>query len=380
MEGMHSMSHLMFNQVEQIADVKTCNIDNIEHRYYKVQWKCTWEPAIVLERFCGKIIADYKKGPNSCKNQIETAEKTKRHNVTEDSGSINLGEPPVYVIENYEGTQHFEDTCILFSSSNKYKESLLQSDNIKGHVRHSQMSSDPFNKEPDEIYSTNEVQNVINVILPATNNKLNNKLVLHNFDIKPDPDNEVFPNINILNENDNTSFKHAITAEESSFNHANTAEESSFNLANIAEESSTTNNDQSNELSLTLNSPDLMTESSNSFSKNIILKNSTASTSNRRRNRTNLLSRHCFRCHLCSYFSPKSSNLKRHMLKHTGEKPFKCSLCSYSASQKSNINAHMTKHTREFKCHLCSFSTTDYTSIKYHLMTHADDETKSMEQ
>jgi len=223
MEGLHSMSHLMFNQVEQIADVKTCSIDNVEQRYYKVQWKCTWEPAIVLERFCGKIIADYEKGPSSCRTQVKTVEKTKRQSVS-----------------------------------------------IEKHVGLSGNSLNLSNKGSDKICSTNEVQNFLIEKISTTNNKLNNKLNLHNlniktepdkepgetcptksakdvineslppynFEIKPDLNDEIFPSINILNENDDANFNHTIVEEEFSFNHVITAEESRFNHAITAEESS----------------------------------------------------------------------------------------------------------------------------------------------
>jgi len=330
MEGMHSLSHLMFNQVEQIADVKTCNIDNVEQRYYKVQWKCTWEPAIVLERFCGKIIAEYEKGPSSCRTQAEKS---------------------VDMIENHEETEQFEDTCNLFSSSNSFKELQLQRDKTEDHV---EPSLNCVNKEAVEISSTNEVQNVINKLLPPTNNKLNNKLNLDNFDIKPDPDDEIFQNINILNENSNASFNHAITIDESSFNRAITAEESS-----------STNNEQNNGLSVSF-------DPCNNFSSNIMLKSPTKASSNTRRDPRNKLTRNNFKCHLCSYCFPEKSQLNRHMRKHTSEKPFKCRLCSYSASQKSHIKIHMGKHTGDFlfKCDWCPYSTNVHTSLKRHLMTH----------
>jgi len=405
MEEMNSMSHLMLNQVEQIADVKTCNIDNVEQRYYKVQWKCTWEPAIVLERFCGKIIADYEKGPSSYKNKIKTVEKKKQHNLVKGNNRTNLTGRSVD-LRNYEESERFEDTCNLFSLSNSSKES-------------------PDDKEPDETCSTNEVQNVKNENLSATNNEVNIKLNLHNFDIKTEPDNEVFPNIDIQSEYDNTSFNHAITAEESSFNHPNTAEESTFNHAITAEESSFnhaitaeessfnhaiteedssfnhaitaeestfnhaitaeessfnhaitaeessfnhsitaeessfTNKEQNYGFLLSLDSADLITEG--------VIINTNVESRNIRRNQSG---NHCFKCQSCSYSTPKRSLLMRHMLKHIVEKPFKCSLCSYSAARKSKINSHMTKHTREIKCNLCAFSTPHFSSIKYHLMTH----------
>jgi len=323
MESMDSMSHLLFNQIEQIADVKTCSIDNIEQRYYKVQWKCTWEPAIVLERFCGKIVADYERGPSSCRTQVKTVEKTKRQNLGEGNCRTNIVEKSVNMIENHEETEQFEDTCSLFSSSNSFKELQLQRDNIEEHI---EQSLNHLNEEADKISSANEVQNVINEILPVTNNKLN----LHNFDIKPEPTDDGF-----------------------------------LNNISTADESSTTNEEQNNGLSVSF-------DPCNNFSSNINLKNATISSSNTRRDQRNQLTRNCFRCNLCSYFSPKSSNLKRHMLKHTGEKPFKCSLCSYSAARKSYIKIHMSKHTGDylFGCDWCSYSTNLHTSMKRHSMTH----------
>jgi len=346
MEGMHSMSHLMFNQVEQIADVKTCNIDNTEQRYYKVQWKCTWEPAIVLERFCSKIIADYEKGPSSCENKIKTVEEKKQHNLVGGNCRTDLTENSVDMIQ----TEQFEDTCNLFSLSNIFEETPLQRDDIEKQVDQSQMSSHRFNKESNETCSTNEVQNGLNESLPTTNNAVNNKLNLHNLDIKTEPDNEVFPNINIQKESYNTSFNHAITTEKSSFNHADIAEESSF-----------TDKEQNYGFLLSLDSADLITEG--------VVLNTNTESSNIRRNQ---LENHCFKCQLCSYSSPKKSILKRHMRKHTGEKPFKCSLCSYSASQKNNLQIHMSKHTGNYpyKCKLCPFSTAHYSSINFHIMTH----------
>jgi len=362
MEGLHSMSHLMFNQVEQIADVKTCSIDNVEQRYYKVQWKCTWEPAIVLERFCGKIIADYEKGPSSCRTQVKTVEKTKRQSVS-----------------------------------------------IEKHVGLSGNSLNLSNKGSDKICSTNEVQNFLIEKISTTNNKLNNKLNLHNlniktepdkepgetcptksakdvineslppynFEIKPDLNDEIFPSINILNENDDANFNHtiveeesnfygAITAEEPSFNHAITTEESSFNNAITAEESNFANKDRIDDITASYNK----TPSYSNLFSNICSKDSSV---------TGLIKKHetklsinCFKCHLCSYFAPERSKLKRHMSKHTGEKPFKCSLCSYSASQKHKIKSHMGKHTGDyrFKCDWCPYSTNFHTDLKRHLMTH----------
>jgi len=162
MESMDSMSHLLFNQIEQIADVKTCNIDNVEHKYYKVQWKCTWEPATVLERFCGKIINDYNK---HTKHQTEPVEKTKLVNILEKS-AVNV---------NCETANCMKD---------------------------SQITSNLFNKEPTEIHAANT--DVLNERLPDDNydnqdktDSVNNT-TLNNFSITPDTNQKIFSNINTL--------------------------------------------------------------------------------------------------------------------------------------------------------------------------------------
>jgi len=307
MESMDSMSHLFFNQIEQIADVKTCNIDNVEQKYYKVQWKCTWEPATVLERFCGKIINDYNK---HTKHQTETVEKRRLVNIIEKS-AVNV---------NCETANYIED---------------------------SQITSNLFNKEPTEIYTTNT--DVLNKHLPddnytSANNLLQDKTdsvnntTLNNVSITPDANQEVFPNINILCESNHTTF-------------------------NQEEESS---EDQNNGLILTLESADIPAAASNS--------NNTTTASNRRCNSTNQTQK-IFKCHLCLFSSPLKSKLERHMQKHPGEKPLKCQLCKYSTSQKSHMKIHLLVHTSEkpFKCSICSYSTARKDSLKTHMPMHTGD-------
>jgi len=318
MESMHSMSEILFNQVEQIADVKTCNVDNVEQKYYKIQWKCTWEPATVLERFCGKLIADYNKHP---KQQPETVDKTQHHDKTENNVSINLKENSVVNVNT----------------------DIAKED--------SQFASNLFNKEPSKICSINE--DVLNENLSfncySVGNNLTqqkpdnvNNLTLMNLTIKPDPNQELFPNINVLCESKHTTEK----------------------------ESTSTNKDQNNGSLSTLDSAELITKPCKKLSSNI--SKNTAANSNKRRKRTNK----CYNCQLCSFSSPHNSHLRRHMRKHTGEKPFKCQLCSFSTSRKSSIKCHMLVHTGEkpFKCQLCSFTTSHKGNIKTHnRVVHTDE-------
>jgi len=403
MESMHSMSEILFNQVEQIADVKTCNVDNVEHKYYKVQWKCTWEPATVLERFCGKIIADYNKHPKHQTKTVEQTESRDRAKGNNDSTNV-IGKSAVNV--NCK-TELLKDTPHLFFPSSNLNIAKLQNVNIEIDKEDSQNTSNIFNKEPSDICVTNiksdpdqeevfpnilvhlkdtthfqsnkfrhsQLQNVnaekhiedsqirSNIFEPseiyATNNDVLserplkkysntnnltqhqfesvNNLTLNNFTIKPDPDQEVFPNINILCESNPTTFN-----------------------------SNTTSEIQNKELS----TPHATADSKTGLGNNLTIKKSIIVVSKIRRNP--IKPKICFNCHLCSYSSPLKSKLKKHLLTHHGEKPFKCSECSYSASNKSTIERHLLNHTGEkpFKCQLCMYSAAQKGSIKSHMLVH----------
>ncbi|KAG5282237.1 hypothetical protein AALO_G00053780 [Alosa alosa] len=115
-----------------------------------------------------------------------------------------------------------------------------------------------------------------------------------------------------------------------------------------------------------------------------------------------------FQCELCSYTSPRRSNLDRHMkshtnerphqctrpnkctdcemafvtseelvrhqrYKHTHEKPYKCSLCDYASVEVSKLKCHIRSHTRErpFQCSLCSYTSTDTYKLKRHMTVHS---------
>jgi len=339
MEPIHSMSQMLFNQVEKIADVKTCNVDNVEQKYYKVRWKCTWEPATVLERFCGKIIDDYYKHPKYVEKTIHG------DGMSENYISTDIVEKSVIDVEKRCETELFADAPNLFSQSNNLTDVQLQNVNTEI-VKNSQIKSKIFIKERFEISAPNN--DVLNKSLSLRNYISANNLKHHQFDpnnvtIKPEPDQDVFPNINILSESNPTTFNHR-------------------------EELNTTNENQNNGLISTLESADISARPCNKSN----ISNDTIAASYISFNQTNKLPKNCFKCQLCSYSSPLKSKFERHMQKHTGKKPFKCQLCTYSASQKSDIKRHMPKHTGEkpFKCNICSYSTSRKSSLITHMPKH----------
>jgi len=448
MESMHSMSEILFNQVEQIADVKTCNVDNVEQKYYKVQWKCTWEPATVLERFCGKIIADYnynkhpkhaentKHDDGMSENNISTniVEKSvidlEKQNVNreidkEDSQirlNIFIKEPSdisatnndvlnkSFPLNNYTSannlTQHqFESVIADYNKVPKYqKENVKKTKprdvtvvtvNTEIEKFDSRITSNLVIKDPFSMCSKNSDD--LNENLPlnnysSANNLIQhefesvNKLALKNFSIKPDPDQEVFANINILCESNPTTFVHEVESnttskEQDNFDKINNLTFNNFTIKpdpdqevfpniNIlsesnpttfvhGEESNTTSEDQNNGLS----TPNVKDDS-----KKLI-----TAVSKIKRNRIKVKS--YFKCQLCSFTTPYNSKSKRHMLVHTGEKPFKCNICLFSTARKDGLKKHMIVHTDEkpFKCSECSFSTSRKVSLKTHMAQHTGD-------
>ena len=47
-----------------------------------------------------------------------------------------------------------------------------------------------------------------------------------------------------------------------------------------------------------------------------------------------------FKCHFCSYATPKKFNLDKHIRTHTRETPYQCYLCLYRTSDPSNLKSH----------------------------------------
>jgi len=380
------MSHLLYNQVDQIADVKMCKINDVEQRYYKVQWKCTWEPEIILERFCGKIIDNYNKHPDRVNQEMKI---------------VNINDKSIDV------TINSENECVGNQISSKnFKDTFVQ--NIDTETNFEYASSNRSNNGVNNTFERNED------ILPQSDIACGSELLL---DIKSDPDGGTFPNVNIYNginvsnlsshvrtpdmsmelnsrifpesnqlqiivdqiqKNTSSDIAFENTSQDSSFifNSRNLLDNVSIEKNNFATKTYMKSNQNSNKSRQIENKTKFHYEQSLNRTSMVQLDEGIApGSSNIYRTPTEhdvKITKKCYKCQLCSYSSALNCNFKRHMLKHTGEKPFKCNLCSYSSAHKHLLQFHFAKHTgvKPFCCQECSYATTMKSNLKIHLRTH----------
>jgi len=391
MEPINSMSQILYNQVEQIADVMTCKINDVETKYYKVQWKCTWEPETVLERFCKNVITEYKNGDKehpftkqiNCKNTAASLQNagvpktTPQHAISTEVGRI----------ENVVNKSKVCTTVDDISSVNKSQTfSLVNTQGvILEHNLNIQESRKKFAK---------------NVIPEDIDNLFNNETFPT--DIKPDPDEGRFPELNILNNStlptiNNTTVESIQLQTGACSDQLNTNEDNyavsmvtdgisydninnrDVRQSNLVNSNQTENTEySSNSLSVAVLSDDARPSQvdfreANSFN---IVENSLLTLQNQDNfhirtidNITSNVPRKSdnfqldvvpvSKCHICSYSTKNKASFKRHLRKHTGERPFQCKLCSYTALDRSAMKRHVLRHTNErnFKCKLCSYRT-----------------------
>jgi len=83
--------------VETIVDTKTEIVDNGFVRFYRVQWKSSWETEASLLKFCSNIINDYWKDKTSCPGKPSLQISA----LTENQGNVSSnGLPPLHLIAN----------------------------------------------------------------------------------------------------------------------------------------------------------------------------------------------------------------------------------------------------------------------------------------
>jgi len=420
----HSMSHLLYNQVDQIADVKTCKINDVETKYYKVQWKCTWEPETVLEQFCGNIIEEYRKSTDIDLHTFP------------DNFSILNKQPLNLKIQksSIDKIKNDNDNTTSINITDKVNNPIIFDDIYTARNITDKVNNPTIFDSTTPAYLTNDIQ--------AHNGQYNNinKSIDVVLSIKPDPETDSFPNINILDDPANRKQCELVLN-----NSPRVADNLIFNgdsFVGDVEMSQTVNSIENNEVNTiysigtpTLKRPTMSDlASSNSFGatninynnkckfnkdvennkyahitnsltksnvteieieKKIRRKNSNSSGEvflhatheERLQDKIAKTSRKLhswqahwmvggiekgFKCKVCSYFTLRGSNFRRHIRKHIGDKPFECHLCSYCAGQRHQLKQHLANHhtgEKTLKCFSCSYSTSHPGNLKIHVET-----------
>jgi len=453
----HSMSHLLYNQVDQIADVKTCKINDVETKYYKVQWKCTWEPETVLEQFCGNIIEEYRKStdidlhtfpdnfsilnkqPLNLKIQKSSIDKIKNDN--DNTTSINITDKvnnpiifdDIYTARNI--TDKVNNPTIFDSTTPAYLTNDIQAHNGQyNNINKSidvvlsikpdpetdffpniNILDDPANRKQCDLVLNNSPRVADNLIfngdsfvgdveMSQTVNSIENNEVNTIYSIgtptlkRPTMSDLASSNsFGATNINYNNKCKFNKDVENNKYAHiTNSLTKSNVTEIEIEKKIRRKNSNSSGEGEVSGNTfpirPQVSSLVTNGYSKYRVIAPKTVrnkleiaqpkpSQSNQiltispvENNDTDstVYANKRFRCELCSYSSPLSSNVKRHMRRHTGQKPYKCNQCSYSAVQKHHLTLHSFKHGGEkpFKCDKCSFTTSQKSVLKVHMVRH----------
>ena len=56
----------------------------------------------------------------------------------------------------------------------------------------------------------------------------------------------------------------------------------------------------------------------------------------------------CHTCKICSYQTPRKSDIQKHVRIHTNDKPFSCNLCTYKSNFKNDVLRHVkSRHSTE---------------------------------
>jgi len=352
MQGMFSMSQILYNQVDQIADAKMCKINNVETKCYKVRWKCTWEPETVLQKFCGDIIDEYKQN-NVChnKNDLEELAKEKEN----DFVATHIGEKLIdkYGISEAENViDEIEAICSSNHETLPFRDDLGRN-NEKHCASHTKKNTNNITQKK---LSSQTSFTSINTG-PCCSEKMS--------------DSETFPKksifdipVEICNSKTRLPIEtpkitlNQLVKNEQAVNNANESVSTRY-LANSVFKDNMLN--QSEEIVIIDTVP---MERVTGVSTEIV--DNSFKQINKRHNPR-------FNCQVCSYSTPLKANLKSHMRKHTGEKPYKCNQCSYAAAHLHLLKIHQGKHDGEhkYKCNQCPYKGWNSIYLKLHMRKHA---------
>jgi len=375
MEGMISMSHLLYNQVDQIADVKMCKINNVEAKYYKVRWKCTWEPETVLERFCGGIMEDYKKYQkcqsydnnhdipdgedfSQIENSLHPCTELEVTNTTNHNNSVTLN------TESYENEIDIQESFERVNETISASESFIETNiarNLNETVEETIVDTVPaITNDVDSSYSITIITPTDTIKTGFPVNHISTMNSNHEGTLMASSMDECETE---KQENDQYAIKNNLTY--NSKNQPSNCFKSDGAISMAWDNSKGVINNTEAELKCNI--------CSYSTSKLLLLK----------KHNSYHIAKIRYICEICPYATAGSSAFSGHMRTHTGEKPFKCNLCNYAARHQHHLKVHLLRHIeiKSFKCNECSYSTNNGGAFRKHKVLHnvVELEEKSME-
>jgi len=350
----------MYDQVDQIDDVKICIVNNVETKYYRVKWKCTWEPEAILRKICGNIINDYTRSTQSVKNQ----EEPPYHNVEQDASNI---------IANI--TETLTDT-FTGSSFTVLKEKDGKETGCCTSI------------ELNDIIKEENIENIMNVYTADSKETLFSNIVLDADKDLASNSLNIFNILNLTGENEKqveTEFFE--TTDSMQVIQKCDVLNKNYSVVNNSIDSKDLVRDPFHQYSLITGQDAIQSEEAmvddkeltNNNDRNVIENHYDRKTKGKCKSSNTFRKRYKeFCCNRCSFSSPYLWILRKHTRKHTREKPYKCGRCSFSTTTKQALKRHRTIHTsmQPWKCDRCSFATSIKECLTEHISIHHNEEKK----
>jgi len=313
-----SFSDISDEMVDDIIESKVFKVNDADVRYYKVQWKCTWEPEVTLQGYCKNIIKKYwheqKRSPSS-------------------------------------QNTNWKDVTSCQDPNHNQKKTYLLIDNPSLTTQDKEAKSDRFS----EIITVKEEEHGGELEEGETGNELN--VMNLNYSLDEEKNNIQENYINERNVEDQRNIR-----EEDFANHKNQKESERTDVNKI------TNNKK-----IVIGINQEINKSKLSTRKQGHHINTTATSFNAERHSSEQNERE-YKCKECNVTFSVLGALKRHTRVHSKDRPYQCDKCTKSFKWNWNLKSHLLTHSREkfSTCHICQKSFKMQKYLKAHYLKNHD--------